>query len=134
MRRALQDGHSARPLQEKATRKSWRIFAARTPTPADRFYRGMTVIASVLLLIAVAGLIVGIARTRRRWGWNPNPELVSFLPLLRQHFDRIQDRFASFARHGVQAEGWFKGEMHQVAIPGAEIAKKCYHCNRLSTA
>jgi len=94
----------------------------------------MTVIASVLLLIAVAGLIVGIARTRRRWGWNPNPELVSFLPLLRQHFDRIQDRFASFARHGVQAEGWFKGEMHQVAIPGAEIAKKCYHCNRLSTA
>lgn len=33
------------------------------------------------------------------------------LEYLKAHFDTLQDRYGSFARHGVQVEGWFKGEL-----------------------
>ena len=33
------------------------------------------------------------------------------IPHLRSHFDALQDRLCCFAKHGVQTEGWFKGEL-----------------------
>ena len=38
-------------------------------------------------------------------------DMVSLLPILRQHLDTLEERFMSFAQHGVQTEGWLKGEM-----------------------
>lgn len=33
------------------------------------------------------------------------------IPHLREYFDRTSDRLRSFHRHGVQVEGWLKGEL-----------------------
>jgi hypothetical protein len=33
------------------------------------------------------------------------------IPHLRTHFDALQDRLLCFTKHGVQTEGWFKGEL-----------------------
>lgn len=33
------------------------------------------------------------------------------LPLLRSHFDALQDRLTCFCKYGCQLEGWFKGEL-----------------------
>lgn len=37
--------------------------------------------------------------------------MVELIPLLRGHFDPLEDRFVSFLRHAVNLEGWFKGEL-----------------------
>ncbi len=29
----------------------------------------------------------------------------------KRHFDPLQNRMESFVRHGVQTEGWFRGEL-----------------------
>jgi hypothetical protein len=33
------------------------------------------------------------------------------IPCLKAHFDSLEDRLRSFAAHGVQVEGWFKGKL-----------------------
>ncbi len=38
-------------------------------------------------------------------------ELIQLLPLFKNHFAQLQDRFISFCNNGVQTEAWFKGEM-----------------------
>jgi sugar fermentation stimulation protein SfsA len=47
--------------------------------------------------------------------WQDQPrgrsEMVELLALFRKHFNSLQDRFASFLRHEVIIEGWFKGEL-----------------------
>lgn len=37
--------------------------------------------------------------------------MVELVPLLRRHFNPLEDRFVSFLRHEVNLEGWFKGEL-----------------------
>jgi hypothetical protein len=37
--------------------------------------------------------------------------ILQLLPLLRSHFDALQDRLACFCKYGCQLEGWFKGEL-----------------------
>jgi hypothetical protein len=37
--------------------------------------------------------------------------VLGLVPVVVQHLNGLQDRFRSFCRHGVQLEGWFKGEL-----------------------
>lgn len=37
--------------------------------------------------------------------------MIELIPLLRRHLDPLEVRSASFLRHAVNLEGWFKGEL-----------------------
>ncbi len=38
-------------------------------------------------------------------------QMIELMPKLRNHFDPLLSQFICFCKHGVQLEGWFKGEL-----------------------
>lgn len=51
--------------------------------------------------------------------------MINIFPEIKNHFDALQDRLCVFGRHGVQVEGWFKGELLQLLDSMAQRSKIC---------
>lgn len=57
------------------------------------------------------------------------PQIPLIIPLLRAHFDQLEDRMRCFCKYGSQLEGWFKGEL-LFLLDSAIVSGEVVGCNR----
>lgn len=56
--------------------------------------------------------LLQVASNSQEKAWRSGPtQMIELIPLLRRHLDPLEVRSASFLRHAVNLEGWFKGEL-----------------------